>query len=532
MVHVLLWSSFPVLAVLSAGKADVLSIAFYAQVFGAIVCVPMARSRAGLREILADLFRHPVMIFIGAMASLFLHIFFMWSVKVVSSLSALITFELWPVFSLIFAALFVRKKWSGLGVGLVISAALGTLGVTLLVIAESEITAPLSAIEGGRETGEVQASIGIGLAFLASVLTGLTVIQTEVYRRISPSISFSGASYTILLCRLISIPVIFGICQVYDADLLNRDAALWGLLFGVSSYSIGSILTIEGVRYSKNIANILIWYFTPLISALWLSWLAGVSIYDIHVLAFMPVLLANILASAWGVDRFSVVAMNVVTLVAGGYIYMVPVRVSTHFFEAIGVMIAFYAIVVSFVLQRKIQDVRAIALEIHSTVASLRAEGWGASRVVSELEARVFSHGALGGDMGSDRAVAQIEAAAERVRIERATSASFGDTVSLGILTAAIVIICSSFRDGTFVGDVVAITVIVVTAFMTLYTLETSAARFQWRLATSIYQGDFERLQRESSRVVVSVAGVAILYGLFIFLLVDKYEADVLQNWF
>jgi len=519
-LNILIWSFFPLFSKGAVDSAGIWATAFYSQVAGFVLCALFAK-RKPLSQVKADLAKAPVMLAILSMASLFISVAFMSSLLRAGSVSATIALELWPLFALFFAATFIRKQWAGLNwftVGLFF---VGALGIVLLATVED---GDLIGYRGGSHF--LSQPTGVLLAVVASIFSGATVVQTELYYRYEDEPSFGGAFYTIMLCRAVAIPVALLGVVFSGGSLADQDALIWGCLLGISAYGLASVLAISGLRYTSNILHILMWYMTPVLASLWLILFKGEYLTDAHVLAFMPILIANIFSNLKKIRRRSYFVTAFVAMGSGALIYWWDGVPSNDYYDALSILVGAFSIIVSFVLYRKMEDIRNIAFSLRDAIGVL-ADGTRKRDEALQLVEDIVMNQPTAGEARKSEAKAYEPIST--IRIERFTSFASAEVVVLTVLSSTIIGIAVGFRAQGFVGDMVAFALCIASVFLTLFAIECSSFRFQWKMAKQVFTGESGNWLKDQERVM-SVAGIALAYLLACLLLIDKWLYDILRN--
>lgn len=517
-INVLVWSFFPLFSVQSAGAAPWAAL-FYSQLAGLVFALIFAK-RKPARAIAADLRNEPWMLLVLSLASLFTAVFFFSSVAQSNSLSATISLELWPFFALFFAAFFIKKDWQDLNPRNYLLFALGGLGIVILVIADHNTL---------RFGGVWWYSSGVMLAVLAAVASGATVVQTELYYRYEAAPSFAGACYTIALVRAVGVPFSLALALMSGADLYSREAMLWGGALGVTAFGIASVMTISGLRYSSRSSHILLWYLTPIISVIWLMIFKGEKLSDAHILALLPILFANIFSAIGTIRRASFFWISGATLLLGALIYTVPGAESEEYMGSLGITVGAFAILVSFVLQRKLHDVREMSICTSEGVLAAEQHGMPARSFLDLLRERVFERSGPTAHENPQIAAA-LGAAAAHIRVERITSFSSAENLVLGVLCAGVCFLAVSFRGAGLMFEVVSFVISFTCIFLTLFVFECSRFSFQWKIAVASASASNDRLMKDRDTVFLAVLGTLVLIAMVAVLLIDKWWVDLLQN--
>ena len=498
LANVLVWSLFPVLS-LQTFLSDPWAALFYSQVAGLLVTAPFA-GRWSVRSLLADVMKAPGLLMVLSMASLLLGVFFVFSLQTLNPIGATITLELWPFFALIFSASFIQNKWEDITpttIGLFLMA---SIGVMILVVMNT------SAVPGQN---------------------GRSVVQPRLYSLYRSRPSFGGACYTIAFVRLAGLPVILVAGLVAGADFGSVQAMVAGGLLGATAFGLASVLAIAGLRYSTRTSHILLWYLTPAIASVWLVLFSGEKLSDTHIIAFMPILFANIFSNIRTIRRLSFFLMSAAALVIGTSIYLIPGIIRPLSLDALAVVTGVYAIIVAFLLQRKLSDIREIGLSLARGLAASRGRAVSGDAFLIAVEKELFTR-------PSEPATGQVEAAvldtSDEIKVERATSFSSAEVMVLSFLTVVITVVGLFYRDNGLIYDLVAFAVCFSAVFLTVFVVEASSFRFQWRVAKVALMSVPDARVTDRDTVVLSFLGVATLLALIVLLLIDKWVVDILHN--
>lgn len=532
LLNIFVFSFFPLISSISRDLgADVFGVALFAQISGALFSLAFGYRVVRVRSFVSDIRSNFSLLLPLSMASLFLHIFFLYSMEYTSGISATIVLELWPLFAFFFAGMIVRKRWSGFSFKVFLLFLLSSFGVVCLSFIDTFGGGAPSVVGMLSDN-----SVGLALALLASACSGLTVAQAEFFRRIGVRFDFFEAAYSIFIFRFISLPISLIIALAFGEGLLETKNIVLGAAFGFTSYGLASILAVQGVAYSKSLSNILLWYLAPFVGGVWLVVFTDTVVFDLHLIALFPILLSNLLIGIESTDRKSYFIMNVCAVFGVLYIYLGPTLPSEQYYDALGPLVAFYAIVVSFILQRKIGDMRSIAIIIARTVAEGRSRGVMPRDAIARLEKQLVLRSSIGSDCleleSEARGDARLEElqAVDEILAERETSSSLGDAAILVILTVSIAFIGIVLRPLNFVSDLVALSVVVSAGFLTAFTIEASSHSFQWRLAQGIFTEHRDQVMLWRKKSILSMLNLVILFLLFLLLIVDRHWVDLFQN--
>ena len=229
----------------------------------------------------------PLLLISMSTASVLLHLFFLSASRYIESTAATVLLELWPVGSFFVAMFFVSNKWDRLDLTTGLALAISVVGLLVVMI-------PYSETSGHSSPGvNDQQGLGFTLAILAAVASSATILQVELARRITKLRTFASAAFVVLLLRLgLLIPL--GVLSILlDKKPFSLDTAIVGMLFGLTTYGLASILAIYGIRYATNLKTILLWFITPALGLLWLTIFFAAPMQVSTFAGFVLILLAN-----------------------------------------------------------------------------------------------------------------------------------------------------------------------------------------------------------------------------------------------
>ncbi|MGJ8610233.1 MAG: DMT family transporter [Octadecabacter sp.] len=518
LANIVIFSFFPLFSMLAVETSGIFTTLFYSQVAGFIVTAPFARRKA-LSDIKTDILKAPILLMVMSGASLFIGMFFLLSVTRTSGITATLALELWPLFAMIFGAFFIKKDWGEFSPFHVVLFLAAGSGVLLLAYVENADNAAIDAASFF--------SFGVLLAVLSSVASGATVVQTQLYYTYEDEPSLAGACYTIMLIRAVALVPTFALALYFGEDLTAPGAMIWGGLLGVTAYGAASVLAIIGLRYSSTLLHFLLWFLSPVLATTWLILFLDQRLTDLHIIAFMPILLANIFSSVRRIRRRSFFVMSVFSLLAGVAIYAVTPSSDLNYFDSLGVVVSAYAIIVSFILQRKLSDIRELGMELVNAIQIGQSKGHSQSDTVDAVFAFV--------DPAQSRptlieAGDGLETIANRIKVERATSFVSAEAIVLCVLTAAILVIALCARTPSLIADVTAFAISVTAVFLTIFSIECSSPAFQWRIAKEAVLNAGGTSSRINDSVFLSIAGTVIMIVLLAILLIDKWVVDIIDT--
>ena len=238
------------------------------------------------------------LLLIGLATTLYNFCFF-YAMQMTSKVGAAIIIELWPLFAMFLAPLFISKTWNKLGLRDYLIGGIGIVGVVVVSYDASGAESFLSLFgNGGTEsiTGILLALIG-GLFVAVSI-----VLSSEVGNRISKHIlqedkpTVKCAAIAEVVRRLVALPPSFLLLWAFKDDLAWTVNGIYvSVATGIVVFTIGSLLMRVALLNAKSSNINMLYYISPVLAVLWLCLLGIGELSGGIVLGGALVIIANIL---------------------------------------------------------------------------------------------------------------------------------------------------------------------------------------------------------------------------------------------
>ncbi len=343
LLNVLLWSFFPALSHLSNGVDDLWAIVFYSQFFGAISCLFFLRFRT-LDFVAKRIISNAIPLFITmSFSSVLLLVFFATANQYLESPTATVILEFWPISALVLAMFFLKQKMSGPTKITIFAVLFSVFGLVMSLIPEFSF-----------EGVDLKSSLtGSAMAIAAAIVSGATILQSELARRAHRARSFAVSASVTFLLRCFAIPPTFLLAMYFDANLFDFDALLIGSAFGVTGYGLASMLAIYGMRFADRLDYILLWFASPVLGLIWLAAIFS-QVISLHALVgFIVIFSANALLNFGEIRRKSIVFSQIVGCFIITSIIFLPSLPAEEYYNALFILTTFFIVFSSFLLQKQ-----------------------------------------------------------------------------------------------------------------------------------------------------------------------------------
>lgn len=514
--NVILWSFFPLIAFFASDIGDVWAVAFYSQVFGALIAFAFT-DKAQLVPRMGTAVRKAPFFFVAmSLASLFLLVFLVTSMVTIESTVAAVVLEFWPAIAFLLAARFVTKSWQDINATtfLILGGALVGLAITVA----SQVT--VNGIAGGMNTVEwrLEGVVGVTFALIAAIMSAATILQTELALRVESASDFASASFIVLILRLIAVPVCLIGAIATSADLANMMAIWAGLAFGVTGYGLASILAIYGVRHAESIRAILLWFLAPPLGLIWLALVFDQPLSSNTILGFMVLFISNIFLNSSAIRRPALLYSTGGLLLAAVVVLRLPGLDSPIFFESLTVLTTFYVIFVAFVMARK-SDL--MQLEVDDVI---RFAETASPEEINRARDDLMLHNT---DLERKTDLSPIVG---RLAMRRANSPILTELLVSAILAGTIILICLVFRGPSPLHDVVSISLVFIVVFCTFYLRDIARPATSWSNIAQILGGDTFRILRVKATLAIFSFVLFSIIAMIGLLIAEKHGAGILAS--
>lgn len=233
-------------------------------------------------------------------------IFFLFALSLMSKAGAAVIMETWPILAIVISPFLIRKAWEKLGYLDILSLVICFIGVVFITVSETGqtfsefISHPLFMFENY----EFMEYIGVVLAFLASYCFAFSGVSRAQFVKALPQefrtkhfgdgVNVSEAVYTYLLSYIIGLPLASFLFLFIEPPVhFSFEAFTPGLINGVILTATSALYSYALLKAKSPSINI-IWYFAPLMAAMWL-WLYGeAQLTDMLVIGGVLIVVANI----------------------------------------------------------------------------------------------------------------------------------------------------------------------------------------------------------------------------------------------
>jgi drug/metabolite transporter (DMT)-like permease len=235
---------------------------------------------------------------IGLSTTLYNFCFF-YAMQMTSKVGAAIVIELWPLFAMFLAPLFIKKTWNKLGGRDYLIGFIGIIGV-VIVSYDASGAKSLSSLFGN---GGAESITGILLALIGGVFVAISIVlSSEVGNRISKHVlqeekpTIKCAAIAEVARRLVALPPSLLLLWAFKDDLSWTTNGIYiSALTGVIVFTMGSLLMRVALLNAKSSNINMLYYISPILSVVWLS-LLGLGQLSMGVmLGGALVVIANIL---------------------------------------------------------------------------------------------------------------------------------------------------------------------------------------------------------------------------------------------
>ncbi len=238
------------------------------------------------------------------------HVFFLFSLQIMSSGGAAIIFEIWPILAMFLSTFLITKKWDKIEIKHYVYALLGLCGVILIGVADTrESSLSHSALENAWFSDTFFTLGGAVLAFMAAIMSALFVVFRVEYsnklKTVSNNLS-NDIDATIIgeaICRISTLPPLILAIIVMPPEYgeINLTTLSSAFFIGVFAlYFTNMAFTIAVLKSTTPLIQI-VWYFVPVLAIIWLS-LFNLSTITLYILIGMAmVIAANFMISS---ERF------------------------------------------------------------------------------------------------------------------------------------------------------------------------------------------------------------------------------------
>lgn len=359
MFSVVVWSLFPLI---SAWCIDFVSTFDYIFWMFLINCftsffllktVPSAR-KAALPKVMSLPRMVKFEIIIGCLTILLSIACLLTAFFYMSKAGATIVYEVWPIVAMYATPLLIKKGWDKISARDMFFSVLAFGGVGFIYY-------PEIVSEGGffLEGFNIRDLYIMLLPFLGGVFMA---ISSVLKARISHNLECEGNPLaSVLFVKMLFSMVVAVLCVPFllfwpDAPSQYTMMTILGMLFtGVMTWTFGDVAYTLAVLKANKSSIMVLWFLVPVLSVVWL-WMAGESVITAYVvLGAIIIISSNLLMTVKADTSISYVAAVVTMIFCGIYTYFTDGLDFPDYYEAVGVPVVFFAILVAFMMDRLIK---------------------------------------------------------------------------------------------------------------------------------------------------------------------------------
>lgn len=533
MMSVLAWSIYPVIAAWGIEQIAIWEFIFFSQVFSIGSAWLLLQFTPGAGSVPYKRFfdyerKDKLRLLYNVLAFLGSQICLLGSFSYITKAGATIAFETWPIFAMYLTPVLMKKSWDVIPARDYLFAVIALAGVVFILCPE---------VTNSFFVGENVTMLHYG-AVLLPVFGGFLMAAASAFKAsVAQNIEVKGHP----VISLLSMQVAMG---WYFLPITGAFALFWPgqestytaeNIFALAVVGI-FILTMGALFYTWSLlratrSNItVLWYFVPVFSAVWFWWTGTSAVTDYIIIGAILVISSNLLISTKADNKLAYMTTLVSLLAVGIFCYFTEgIAGLDDYYEAIGVPIVFFVILVAFTMDRLIRrDVTEenIAIGILHTVLRSKNITKPHRHIVTESVTQMLRTNnveeinALYKRMTAVK-YKNLEEVAEdidRLALSKIQNTNFGDlfvTALIGFMTVGVTIL---FRVGDFVADAFAIgmTGAVVFIFFNIVDLSNSRKSFHLEFAENGERMLAKDVTRDHS-------GDIILSSILIFMLLAAF---------
>lgn len=546
LFSVLTWSFLPLFAALGLEKIDKWDFVVWTEVIGlasswVLLWIMASRAKVTypkLKEL--SVRTHIEYAFCGL--TYIISIVCLWtSFFYISKAGATIIFEIWPILSMFLTPLLIKKGWENLTPYDFIYGILAFVGMAFILAPELEQPFflqqkdPVSAFMililpflGGifmAVTSVLKARLSYHMEIKGQPLVSLLVVQ--VYYGIY-ACGFAAVAYAIV--RMSSEQAVN---NVYDLTIIT------GLLVvGIIIYTLGRLTYVMGLLKSTKSNIIALWYFMPIFSVFWL-YLAGLSAITPHIIiGAASIICANLLITIRADERISYSAAIISLLLVGLFCFFVNGMEMGDYYQAVSVPLIFYAIIVSFLMDRLIKRdtfEEGLALELikHVQTGIEKAHLSHKTILVQNIMAIIQTNESVKIAQHYDylrndvKEMQPMQDRLDALALSRVEGVNFAEIFVLSLIGMLTIMMTVLYRPASFTADCFAIVLTLSVVFVFFTVVDLVKKRRTFNLKVDEY-GRFNLtdkvLKNFTGERVISTLMIFLVAGAFIFLMWLKHH--------
>ena len=342
ILSALAWSYFPIYGHQASGGVF-FSYLLYSQIFSAACCLIGAKQP--LKTVRRGFQKAPVLTVCMSGVPVLHQCLFVMACTYISTPSATLIFETWPIFVLLVAPFVLGrgKAWINPTIALV-AFPLATLGLLATMAGTGENL-------GYDALLSPNGAFGVLCAISASFVAAFAILKVKFAETIiEDDASVRSAITANFVCRVVPIAPLIIVGLLADLITWERDVIISGAITGVFVHSVSATLGDYGVRLARSAAPLLLFYYSPLLGMFWLVLFYDISIPAISLIGAALIIVANVYSNI----RLRRVSLLLTLIVAIAYM-SIAYYSEYHIADTLSVMSVlglFFSVIAGGTLQR------------------------------------------------------------------------------------------------------------------------------------------------------------------------------------
>lgn len=454
-----------------------------------------------------------------------------------SKAGATIIYEVWPIVAMYMTPLLIRNKgWDKISGRDLFFSVLAFIGIGFIIHPEIEA-------QGGfflQEDWKLNALI-LSLPFLGGVFMSVSSVMKA---RISHNLEVPGNPLASVLFVKMTFSLVIALSTIPfilfwpdQTSVFTTQSILVLLFAGVAIYTLGDVAYTLAVLGSSKSNIVVLWFLVPIFSVIWL-WLAGESaITPWIILGSLMIISSNLLMTVKADNSTAYVTAVVSMIGAGIYCFFVDGMGMDDYYEAVGVPLVFFAILVAFIMDRLIkrdtlEEELAVEMVNHidANPESFKPKGREyCEHILSIVRTRdpdkINSHYKAVRN-SKNRHMKEIWTSLDRLALSKIQGTTFAEFFILFVVGGLTVAVSVLYRPNDMVGDSFAIVQTVAVVFIFFTVLDLAKARQTFHLhrneKNELHLAEEACKNQMSERIISSVL-IMMMLAAFLFLLALKH---------
>lgn len=544
LFSVLVWSLFPLVSSLGINDLGIFDYIVWIFIINFIASWSMLRLIPSVRHVKLPKWRALgrktwVEIMIGCLTMNLSLACLLTAFSYMSKAGATIIYEVWPIVAMYLTPLLISNKgWDKISARDLFFSVLAFAGIGFIIHPEIEAQGGffLQQEEGTWNT------IVLCLPFLGGVLMSVSSVMKarishnlEVPGNPLASVLFVKMTFSLVIA-LLTVP--FVLFWPDQTSTFTMQSVLVLLFAGIAIYTLGDIAYTLAVLGSSKSNIVVLWFLVPIFSVIWL-WIAGHSeVTPWIILGSLMIISSNLLMTVKADDSTAYVTAIVSMIAAGVYCFFVDGFPMPDYYEAVGVPLVFFAILVAFIMDRLIKRdtlEEELAVEIVNHIEgnpdSFKPKGKEyCAHILSIVRTRnpeeINKH-YVAVRNSSNKHMKEIWTSLDRLALSKVQGTTFAEFFILFVVGMLTVSVSVFYRPNDMVGDSFAIVQTVAIVFIFFTVLDLAKARQTFHLhrneKNQLHLADEVCKNQLSERIISSVL-IIMMLAAFLFLLCLKHD--------